>query len=40
MWFDEIDSPVGRLVIAADDAGVRHIRFERERHAIRVEGEW
>lgn len=40
MWFDEFDSPVGRLVIAADDAGVRHIRFERERHAIRVDGEW
>lgn len=40
MWFDEIDSPVGKLVIAADDAGVRHIRFERERHPIRRTGDW
>lgn len=32
MWFDEFDSPVGKLVVAADATGVRHILFERNRH--------
>ncbi|HET7844521.1 MAG TPA: methylated-DNA--[protein]-cysteine S-methyltransferase [Xanthomonadales bacterium] len=40
MWFDEMPSPVGTLLLAADDAGVRHIRFERERHPMRREGDW
>ena len=40
MWFDEMTSPVGTLLLAADSDGIRHIRFERERHAIRREGDW
>ena len=32
MWFDEFDSPVGKLLVAADTSGLRHIRFERNRH--------
>ncbi len=40
MWFDELDSPVGVLTIAADDEGLRHIRFVSERHPIRVDGDW
>jgi len=40
MWFDEMSSPVGTLLLAADAEGVRHIRFERERHAITREGDW
>lgn len=40
IWFDEMPSPVGTLLLAADDDGVRHIRFERERHPMRREGDW
>jgi methylated-DNA-[protein]-cysteine S-methyltransferase len=40
IWFDEMPSPVGTLLLVADSEGVRHIRFERERHALRHERDW
>ena len=38
--FRHIDSPVGLLLIAADDAGLRHIEFANPRHPIRMHGDW
>ena len=40
MFFDVLPSPIGALTLAADDAGLRHIRFEQERHPIRIDREW
>lgn len=40
MWFDEFATPVGRLTVAADEHGLRHIRFENERHPIRHDEDW
>jgi methylated-DNA-[protein]-cysteine S-methyltransferase len=30
--FDEMDSPIGRLRLIADDTGLRRVCFERDRH--------
>lgn len=40
MWFDEFDSPIGKLVVAADAAGIRHILFPDNRHETRGRAEW
>lgn len=40
MIFRHVDSPVGLLLIAADEAGLRHIEFVRPRHPIRMHGDW
>jgi methylated-DNA-[protein]-cysteine S-methyltransferase len=40
MFFDVLPSPVGPLTLAADEEGLRHIRFEQERHPIRIDREW
>ena len=40
MWFHDFATPVGRLTVAADERGIRHIRFESERHPIRIDSEW
>jgi methylated-DNA-[protein]-cysteine S-methyltransferase len=40
MWFDEFESPVGLLTIAADAQGLRHIRFISERHPISRDSDW
>jgi methylated-DNA-[protein]-cysteine S-methyltransferase len=40
MWFDEFDSPVGRLTVVADAEGLRHILFESERHPVRRGPDW
>ena len=40
LFFDTLSSPIGLLTLAADDSGLRHIRFEQERHPIRIEDEW
>ncbi|MFT3807555.1 methylated-DNA--[protein]-cysteine S-methyltransferase [Arenimonas sp.] len=40
MWFDDFKTPVGLLTVAVDRRGVRHIRFQSERHPIRIESEW
>lgn len=32
IWFDEMPSPVGRLLLIADPHGLRQIWFETERH--------
>ena len=34
-----IDSPVGPLMLAADDSGLRHIEFRDNRHPVN-RGDW
>ncbi|MGQ4659974.1 methylated-DNA--[protein]-cysteine S-methyltransferase [Lysobacter sp. F6437] len=38
--FTTIDSPVGPLLLAADDNGVRAIEFQPSRHAVKREPDW
>jgi methylated-DNA-[protein]-cysteine S-methyltransferase len=33
MWFDEFNTPIGPLVVAAEGAGVRHIILRNDRYA-------
>jgi methylated-DNA-[protein]-cysteine S-methyltransferase len=39
MYIDTLPSPIGLLTLTADDDGLRQIRFEQERHPIRIDGE-
>jgi methylated-DNA-[protein]-cysteine S-methyltransferase len=38
--YTHIDSPVGPLLLAADDEGLRLISFQRGKHAERPEPDW
>jgi len=38
--YTEMDSPVGRLLLASDDSGLRLINFQKGKHARRVEAGW
>jgi methylated-DNA-[protein]-cysteine S-methyltransferase len=38
--YDEMPSPVGRLLLVADHEGLRQIRFERERHPRAAADHW
>jgi len=38
--YDEMPSPVGRLLLVADRGGLRQIRFERERHPHVQPADW
>lgn len=38
--FRHIDSPVGLLMLAAGDDGLRHIEFANPRHPDRMHGDW
>ncbi|MEO8670451.1 MAG: methylated-DNA--[protein]-cysteine S-methyltransferase [Tahibacter sp.] len=40
MWFDAFSSPVGKLVVAADDAGIRHILFDENRYDVPGRDAW
>jgi methylated-DNA-[protein]-cysteine S-methyltransferase len=40
MWFDQFKTPIGRLVVAADDEGLRHVLFEKNRHDPIHREEW
>jgi methylated-DNA-[protein]-cysteine S-methyltransferase len=40
MWFDEFATPVGKLTVAVDDSGVRHVLFESNRHAPPPLDDW
>ncbi|WP_428265900.1 methylated-DNA--[protein]-cysteine S-methyltransferase [Haliangium sp.] len=40
MYFDEFPSPVGRLRLVGDEAGLRHIAFEHERHPLAHDPAW
>lgn len=40
MYFDHMESPVGRLLLASDDAGVRVISFPKGKTAQQPEPDW
>jgi methylated-DNA-[protein]-cysteine S-methyltransferase len=39
IFIDTLPSPIGTLALAADEIGLRHIRFEQERHPVRPDGD-
>ncbi|TWI00969.1 methylated-DNA-[protein]-cysteine S-methyltransferase [Luteimonas cucumeris] len=40
MWFDDFQTPIGKLVVAADAEGIRHILFDRNRYDVSGRGAW
>jgi methylated-DNA-[protein]-cysteine S-methyltransferase len=40
MFYTQIESPLGPLLLAADDAGLRQILFVNGRHPARLESSW
>jgi len=38
--YTQIESPLGPLLLAADDAGLRHIVFAKEKRAMRTDSAW
>ena len=40
MYYDYLDTPVGRLLLAADEHGLRHISFEVGRYPVWVGDDW
>ena len=40
MYYDYFDSPVGRLLLALDGQGLRHVDFESSRHATPIGDDW
>ena len=40
MAFTEVPSPVGPLLLAADDSGLRHIEFMNGRYEVRPDSSW
>ena len=40
MIYDYLESPIGQLLLAADEAGLRYIGFELGRHPVWVGDDW
>jgi methylated-DNA-[protein]-cysteine S-methyltransferase len=40
VYYDYLDSPVGRLLLALDGQGLRRVHFERGRHVLPVPEDW
>lgn len=40
MWFDEFNTPIGQLTIAADDSGLRYVLFENNKHDAPGRQDW
>ena len=40
MYYDYFDTPVGRLLLAMDGQGLRHIDFESGRHPTPIGADW
>jgi methylated-DNA-[protein]-cysteine S-methyltransferase len=40
MYYDYFDSPIGRLMLAMDDQGLRHVDFERGRYPTAIGVDW
>ncbi|MBS0438518.1 MAG: methylated-DNA--[protein]-cysteine S-methyltransferase [Proteobacteria bacterium] len=40
VYYDYLDSPVGRLLLVADGQGLRHVAFETGRHPTPVADDW
>lgn len=40
MYYDYLDTPIGRLLIAADDVGLRHVCFDDARRDHVIAADW
>lgn len=40
VYYDYLDSPVGRLLLVMDGQGLRRVHFENSRHPFRLDDEW
>ena len=40
MWFDEFNTPIGQLTIAADDSGLRFVLFENNKYDAPGRQDW
>ena len=40
MWFDEFNTPIGKLSIAADDSGLRYVLFENNKYDAPGRQSW
>jgi methylated-DNA-[protein]-cysteine S-methyltransferase len=40
MVYDYLDTPIGRLTLAADAEGLRHVAFELGRHPLWIGDDW
>ena len=40
MYYDYFDSPIGRLMLAMDGQGLRHIDFERGKYPTEIGPDW
>jgi methylated-DNA-[protein]-cysteine S-methyltransferase len=40
MVYDHLDTPVGKLLLAAEDGALRHIGFELGRHPVWIGDDW
>lgn len=40
MWFDEFSTPIGKLTLAVDASGLRHVLFENNRYGARGRESW
>jgi len=40
VYYDYLDSPVGRLLLVLDGEGLRHVHFENGRHPLWLDDSW
>ena len=40
MWFDEFDTPIGVMTLAADEHGLRHVLFPDNKYPPARSGDW
>ncbi|HET8942437.1 MAG TPA: methylated-DNA--[protein]-cysteine S-methyltransferase [Rudaea sp.] len=40
MYYDYLQTPVGRLLLALDGQGLRHVDFESGRHPVAIGEDW
>ena len=40
MYYDYLDTPIGRLLVAADESGLRHVRFDDARRDQVITADW
>lgn len=40
MWFDQFDTPIGRMTLAADEHGLRHVLFPDNKYPPARTGDW
>ena len=40
MWFDDFNTPIGKLHVAADDSGLRFVMFENNKYDLPQREDW